>query len=107
MLTLLTTIFLLILEALSWQEIIGGIVVILVGFFTYKSGILTSTNGLLGNRTVERDDALRERDKFKNECEELKSEMKVLRREVIQRIDINMQDQDTIRELKQRINDLE
>lgn len=54
-------------------------------------------------RTTERDDALRERDKYKEEIETLEEENKLLRRECTQRMEINLQDQSTIRELKEKI----
>lgn len=81
-------ILLLILESLTWIEIIGGAITILVALALLKSGILqqltTSTNTLLQNRTVERDDAIKDRDKWKARAEELEKETLILRREITQ-----------------------
>ncbi len=80
--------------------IIGLFVLIWAVRFAVPTQIASSTNSLLEKRTVERDDALRERDASRKEVLELEELTKVYRREIIQRADINQQDQETIRELK-------
>lgn len=86
-----------IVEVLSFQDIVTAIVVIAVGVVTYKSGVFqaitSSSKDLLELRTRERDDA-------KREVKELKDENRMLRRENIQRGEINAQDQKTILKLK-------
>lgn len=104
---ILSTLALLILDSLSWGEIGSGIVFLFVAIWALKSGIpqqlFTTTNSLLEKRTVERDDALRERDAEKKENEELEEQIRILRREIISRIDISREDQDSIKELKQEL----
>lgn len=77
-----------ILESLTWIEIIGGAITILIALALLKSGILqqltTSTNSLLQLRTTERDDAIKEKDKWKTRVEDLEKENLVLRREITQ-----------------------
>lgn len=97
-----------ILENIGWGEIAAAVVGLFVLLYALKVALPTqlfsTTNDLLEKRTVERDDALRERDAAKKEIEQLEEEIKTLRREIIQRIDISFQDQQTIKELKQRPN---
>lgn len=73
--------------------------------FAVPSQLAATTNSLLEKRTTERDDALRERDGFKKEKEQLEEEIKTYRREIVQRIDINLQDQQTIRELREKLKE--
>jgi len=86
-----------IVEVLSFQDIVTAIVVIAVGIVTYKSGVFqavtNSSKDLIELRTKERDEAI-------HEAKELKEENRMLRRENIQRGDINSQDQKTIARLK-------
>jgi septal ring factor EnvC (AmiA/AmiB activator) len=99
------------LESFGWAGIAISVV---VGFFVLlyalkvalPSQLFNTTNDLLTKRTTERDDALRERDSARKEIEQLEEEMKTLRREIIQRIDISREDQDTIKELRQRLKAL-
>jgi hypothetical protein len=99
-----------ILETLSWGEIAGGLVGLGVLLWALKSGIpqslFSTTNSLLEKRTTERDDALRERDTALKEVEQLEEEIKTMRREIIQRIDISVQDQETIRRLRDNQKDI-
>src|SRR4051812_13996466 len=66
--------------------------------YLWKSGLpqqlLGTTQSLLTVRTTERDEAIKEKDKFKGEVEELEKEIKLLRRDLTQRIEINIQDQE-------------
>jgi superfamily I DNA and RNA helicase len=94
-----------ILENIGWGEVAAGVIGLFVVLWALKfalpTQLFTTTNDLLEKRTIERDDALRERDALKKEAEQLEEEIKTLRREIIQRIDISREDQQTIRELKQ------
>ena len=105
---------LLILEGYTWAEIftylIAGVVGLFVVIYALKwalpNELLSTTNNLLTARTTERDDGLRKIESLKKETEELEEQITTLRREVIQRMDINYQDQITIRELKAELNAL-
>lgn len=96
--------FLFIFEDLTWEKIAAGVVGLGVIIWAIKYGIptqlFTTTNSLLEKRTTERDDALREKDSYKKDNEELEEQIKILRREIIQRIDISQEDQKIIRELR-------
>lgn len=96
-----------ILDNIGWGEIAAGVVGLFVVLYALRwalpNELFTTTNDLLEKRTVERDDALRERDASKKEVEQLEEEIKTLRREIIQRMDISYQDQQTIRELRQSL----
>lgn len=94
-----------ILDSLSWADtIVGGVVGLFMLVWAAKYAIpwnlFSTTDKLLEKRTIERDDALRERDIIKNEVAQLEDEIRTLRREIIQRIDISYQDQQTIMKLK-------
>lgn len=98
-----------IFDNISVGEVAGGIVFLLITLWAVRYAVPTqlasTTNSLLEKRTTERDDALRERDAAKKEVQELEELMKTYRREIIQRADINQQDQDTIRELRKQIKE--
>lgn len=95
-------------DELSWGGIAMGIVGLFVVLWALKYALPTqlfnTTNELLEKRTEERDDARRERDAAKKDVEELEEEVRTLRREIIQRIDISFQDQQTIRQLREGKN---
>ena len=99
-----------ILDGFSWGEIAGGIVFLFILLWAWKSGVpqqlFSTTNSLLEARTTERDDALRKLESAKKEIDELKDELRILRRDNIQRADINEEDQQTIRELKKQLKAL-
>lgn len=84
-----------------------GILAVVGAIVVWKSGLLqqltTSSKNLLEARTTERDDAIRKMNDALKELEELKEENRLLRRECTQRMEINMQDQITIRELREKV----
>ncbi len=95
---------LLLLELPSFVEALPYIITFIIGVVALKKGVLselwTSSNSLVTLRTTERDDATKDRDKYKTKCEDLEKENMLLRREITQRIEINLIDQAEIRELK-------
>lgn len=99
-----TVLLFLILESLTLKDIVYLVITVVGALWLWKSGLpqqlFTSSNQLLALRTTERDDALRDRDKWKTKAEELDEDNRVLRREITQRIEINLQDQEELRELK-------
>lgn len=80
---------------------------VIAALYAWKAGIpqklFSSSQSLIVLRTTERDDALKDKNNLEQEIKELKEENRLLRRECTQRMEINMQDQLTIRELKEKI----
>lgn len=89
--------FLFVLETLSVQDIIGAVAMAVVALITIKSKavkeFISGSKEYIARLTRERDEAL-------IEVKELKQENRILRRENNQRIEISLQDQKTIRELR-------
>lgn len=92
-------IFLFVLEALAIQDIVAAALILLGGFVTLKTGLL---QGLFSSSKQALEQTKQERDNLAKEVKELKDENRILRREVTQRIEINQQDQEMIRELKRK-----
>lgn len=88
---------LLVLETLSVQDLIGIVIVTVGGIVGLRIGILkalgTGSKELIELRTTQRDEAL-------SEVRELKEENRLLRRDVMQRIAISLQDVQTLSEKK-------
>lgn len=94
-----------ILDGWGWGDfaalVVGGGILLWAIKYAIPWELFSTTDKLLEKRTIERDDALRERDAATKESQQLEEEIRTLRREIIQRIDISFQDQQTIKELKQ------
>ncbi len=89
--------FFLVLEAMSVQDIVGMVAVIITALVTIKSKtvkeFLSGSKEYIARLTRERDEATAE-------VKELKQENRILRRENTQRIEISLQEQATIRQLR-------
>lgn len=95
------------LDFKTLQNAFMVIAAIVGALWLWKSGLpqqlLGSTKSLLEVRTTERDEAIKEKDKLKTEIDELEKEIRLLRRDLTQRIEINLQDQETIRDLEREL----
>lgn len=100
-----------VLESISWFDLVAAVAGVILLIVLLKSGLLkelTKASGeLLDKRTIERDDARSDLERCKSETEELEKELRAMRRDSMQRAEINWQDQETIRALKMRIIELE
>jgi hypothetical protein len=98
------TILALILEGVTTTDIVYVVISLASALVVWKSGLLqqltTSSSELLKLRTTERDDALRERDIWKDKYKELDEEYRVTRRELSQRIELNLEDKEELKELR-------
>lgn len=95
------------IDVAEFQQWAYIIIAVVGALWLWKSGIpeqlFVSSNNLIKIRTIERDDALKKLGSLEERTEFLEKENRSLRREITQRIDIGLEDQDTIRTLSKKL----